>query len=133
MNLHERVCVCVCIYLYNRQQYLRSAGAQSHESQVGHRFVPYSNRCHRCFPVGHRDGHLLLLSAQNMNTVLTLDALPHCTTVGTFACMFCKYFTCIFKPVLMALLYFLSIVFNNVALPQNESTTAQQDINLHKS
>lgn len=63
----ELLCVCVWVYLYNREQYLWSAGAQSHERQIGHCFIPDSNRHHWRFPVRHSDGHLLLLLAQTHN------------------------------------------------------------------
>ena len=58
-------CLCVLsVYLNNRQQYLRSAGAQSHECQIGHCFIPYSNCCHSCFPVRQSDGDFFLLMSQ---------------------------------------------------------------------
>lgn len=55
---------CWCVYLYDRQHYLWSTGAQSHERQIGHSFIPDTNRRHWCFSIRHSDGHFLFLLAQ---------------------------------------------------------------------
>lgn len=51
-------------YLNNRKQDLRCRGAQGHEREVGHSFIPYSHCRYCCFTIGFGDGHLFLLSGQ---------------------------------------------------------------------
>lgn len=48
-------------YLNNREQDLWCGGAQGHECQVGHGFIPDPHGFHRGFPIRFGNGHLLLL------------------------------------------------------------------------